>query len=75
MHLVRNDFEEHKSSRGSYILRPRARLNDRIVDTKASNAGGTGQLLKVLNTDSPIHHPFSSVDLFRSNLPLGGVSM
>lgn len=57
--------------RGSHILRPRARLEDRIADTKASNAEGTGQLLEVLNTDSPIHRPFSSIDLLRSNLPLG----
>lgn len=56
--------------RGSHILRPRARLKGRIADTKASNAGGTGQLLKVLNTDSPIHRPFSPIDLLRSNLPL-----
>lgn len=65
MHLVR------KNKRGSYTLRPRARLRDRIVDRKASNAEDTGQLLRVLNTDSPVHHPFSPIDLLRSNLPLG----
>ena len=64
MHLVR------KNKGGSYNLRPRPRPEDCIVDRKASKAGETGQLFKVLNTDSPIHRPFSPIDLLRSNLPL-----
>jgi hypothetical protein len=54
-----------------YLLRSRARSTRRIVNAKGVNGECTSQLLKIVNTDSPIHCPFSPVDLPRSNLPLG----
>ena len=38
-------------------------------------AEGTGQLLKVLNADSPIQRPFSPTDLLCSNLRLGSIDV
>ena len=67
------DFEEclgiERRVRVSYDL-VRSTRRTMKVEREGGRVLGAGQLLKILNTDSHIHRPFSPIDLLSSNLLL-----